>query len=205
MDRFPGCDHDPAGSTIFLYHGTNCYRRWEINRAANITPGRSGYSFFSLSAQDAFCYARAASLRDTGSGAGNSLVGEPVVLKVGFNERLWMQADFVQASTGGSSDEPEVTIAVLGPVPSSAIAAVSHCHHVRAEGLTGRRSFADGSLRSGTVRLRRKTARFRLDAFLLRGFCQLFRSGMLWLSGKRTPTLTVGDELRRLARVQARL
>ncbi|MGL1138519.1 hypothetical protein ACSIJM_23770, partial [Vibrio parahaemolyticus] len=64
-----GLDYDSAQEEIYLYHGTNCYRRWEINRSGAIEPGRSNYSFFSTRAADAYRYARAASMRDMSPGA----------------------------------------------------------------------------------------------------------------------------------------
>src|SRR5271163_320004 len=71
-----GLDYDPAANEIFLYHGTNCYRRWEIKRTGAIEPGRSHYSFFCTRPGDAFRYARAACLRDVAPGAANSLTCE---------------------------------------------------------------------------------------------------------------------------------
>src|SRR4029453_13951739 len=111
----------------------------------------------------AYAYARAACLRDIGPGAANSLTSEAVVIKVRFTVRTWMQADFAQDMPAGPSEErAELSVAVLGPIPSSQIVEVLHCSH---EGRLASntpltppvRSFADGSLREGIGRLRLKT------------------------------------------------
>ena len=90
---------------IFLYHGTNCYRRWEIKRCGMIEPGRSHYSFFCTKASTALTYARAACMRDMANHNINSLICEPVVLKVRFNKRSWLQVDFCQPANPGNPEE----------------------------------------------------------------------------------------------------
>ena len=99
---------------MFLYHGTNCYRRWEITRTGYFQPGRNEYSFFCTNAADAYTYARAACMRDIGPDAFNSLICEPIVLKVKFTARTWLQVDFIQVlSTSAENDSPTYSVAVL--------------------------------------------------------------------------------------------
>jgi hypothetical protein len=187
---------------VYFYHGTNCYRRWEIARCGAIEPGRSGYSFYCSSPEEAFTYARAACLRDIGPHNLNSLVSEPVVLKVRFNERSWMQADFVQPVTRPET-RTSLSVAVLGPIPMVHIEEVLHCNHGRRDGQSIR-TFDDRCLREGIRRLRRKTAKFRLDAWLLVKFGHWTRSAAVWLrGGKGTTELTTADQLRRLSHANA--
>jgi hypothetical protein len=89
-------DYNQPENEIFLYHGTNCYRRWEINKTGFLEPGRNSYSFFTTRAQDAYAYARAACIRDIKPDSINSLICEPVVLRVRFTARTWLQVDFLQ-------------------------------------------------------------------------------------------------------------
>ncbi len=189
---------------VYLYHGTNCYRRWEINRTGNMSPGRSGYSFFSNNEEAAYDYAKNACLRDARTGATNSLICEPVVLKVRFNERSWIQVDFVTRQRPAAGGRPEeLSIAVLGPIPSIAIVAITHCLHARSN--MGKckpvRSFADGTLTAGTRRLRQKADLWRLDAWLLERLQHSTYQMSLLLSGHRTVALTATDELHRLSQL----
>lgn len=171
-----------------------------MNRSGNVLPGKSGYSFYCTSSEDAFNYARAACMRDIGMGSSNSLTAEPVVLKVKFTPRLWLQADFVH-DLPDSNEHAEV--AVLGPVPSMYIEEVLHCHHERAmsDRTVHVRSFADGSLKAGTQRMRAKTQHWRLDAFLLLNIGTFLRRAAIWLNGKQPLELSNTDEVRRLGKV----
>lgn len=40
-----GLDYDEANQEIFLFHGTNCYRRWEINKSGSIKPAAATTAF----------------------------------------------------------------------------------------------------------------------------------------------------------------
>ena len=201
-------EHDSSGTEIFLYHGTNCYRRWEINRAGNLLPGRNGYSFFCNSEEAALNYARNACLRDIRTGAYNSLTCEPVVLKVRFNARLWLQVDFVQEQRPAAASRPaQLTIALLGPIPFAYIEAVLHCSHGRRNSHDSEpvRSFADGKLMAGIRRLREKTGKWRLDAWLLKHL-QAGRERLGTILRKHPSTeVTPENELVRLAQVEPRL
>jgi hypothetical protein len=207
LEQKPFVEHNAEGTELYLYHGTNCYRRWEINRSGNIEPGRSGYTFYTADAADAYSYARAACLRDTGRGAANSLLAEPVVLKVRFSARTWIQADFVQEMpVWPYQDHQELSVAVLGPVPCANIVEVLHCCHGRkfTAGTLAVRTFADGTFHHGIQRLRGKTCHFRLDAFLLLRLGSLWRKLLVWLRGRQALEVTTADELRRLCQVPCR-
>jgi hypothetical protein len=190
---------------VFLYHGTNCYRRWEINRSGSLLSGRSGYSFFSSDPEDAFNYARSACLRDIKLGAANSLSCEPVVLKVRFNARAWIQVDFLKEIL--SFGKPALLAFVLGPIPSVNIAAVLHCAHGRNTALESQkiRTFADGRLMDGIRKLRLEADKKRLDAWLLAQAQQCGRNINSWLGIEVSPELTAADELHRLAQIGPRL
>lgn len=193
---------------VFLYHGTNCYRRWEINRSGSILPGRSGYSFFSSDPDDAFGYARNACLRDIRQGASNSLSCEPVVLKVRFNARYWIQVDFLKEThRAGTGRQPVLSAAVLGPIPFGNIAAVLHCQHGRSNSSDSQkiRTFTDGRLMAGIRKLRCEANKKRLDAWLIKQAEQCGRNVNLWLGLEVAPELTSADELNRLAQIGPRL
>ncbi|MBZ0189435.1 MAG: hypothetical protein K8F91_24530, partial [Candidatus Obscuribacterales bacterium] len=58
-------------------------------------------------------------MRDINPNCVNSLVLEPVVLKVVFNTRTWLQVDFVKNGNSQENDaksNPALTVAVLGPI-----------------------------------------------------------------------------------------
>jgi hypothetical protein len=198
-----GLDYLPEENEIFLYHGTNCYRRWEIKRTGAIEPGRSHYSFFCTRAGDAFRYARAACLRDVAPGAANSLTCEPVVLRVRFNSRTWLQVDFIQNVLNDEGGQ-HLTLAVLGPVSSSAVVDVLHCRHGRRLGSNADavRSFEDGSLLIGIQQLRASLMRKRMDTWVMQRLGGLSRSMQVTLEGGEMPDLTFEDNLRRLRQVR---
>ncbi|MBS1953632.1 MAG: hypothetical protein JST89_05595 [Cyanobacteria bacterium SZAS-4] len=204
-----GLDYDSGQEEIYLYHGTNCYRRWEINRSGAIEPGRSNYSFFCTRAADAYRYARAASMRDMSPGAVNSLICEPVVLKVRFNVRTWMQVDFIQEI--GFVEEEEnaslgLTMAVLGPVQFAAIVDILHCSHGRRLGCASEsiRTFDDGTLMEGIRHLREKLCKKRADAWVLKKLGIFTQQVGTKLLGGEMPELTLEDNLRRLRQSQVR-
>jgi len=198
-----GLDYDPAANEIFLYHGTNCYRRWEIKRTGAIEPGRSHYSFFTALPGDAFRYARSACLRDVIPGAANSLTCEPVVLKVKFNSRTWLQVDLIETMPG-DDDGPHLTLAVIGPVSSSAVMDVLHCLHGRRLGSNAEsvRSFEDGTLLLGIRQLRTNLVRRRVDIWVMGRLGSFTQSVTVTLSGGEVPEITLEDRLRRLKQVR---
>ncbi len=167
--EWSGLDYDQELNEIFLYHGTNCYRRWEINRTGFIEPGRNQYSFFCTSAQDAYTYARAACMRDIGPNSFNSLICEPVVLRVRFNARTWLQVDFLKLTSGEEATSPCFTAAVLGPVTCTSIVDVLHCTHGRRLGSAETvRTFEDGTFIESIRHLKDKLGKNRLDSWLLK-------------------------------------
>lgn len=204
-----GLDYDPAQQEIYLYHGTNCYRRWEINRSGAIEPGRSNYSFFCTRPADAYRYARAASMRDMTPGAVNSLICEPVVLKVRFNVRTWLQVDFIQEIGFVEEDEttsPGLSIAVLGPVLFANIVDILHCSHGRRLGCASEsvRIFDDGTLMQGIRHLRESLCKKRADAWVLKRLGLFTQTVGTKLLGGEMPELTLEDNLRRLRQSQVR-
>ncbi len=201
-----GLDVESESGDIFLYHGTNCYRRWEIKRCGVIEPGRSNYSFFSTKASIALKYARAACLRDMTNHNANSLICEPIVLKVRFNKRAWLQVDFWQTdSLANSEEKSSLSLAVLGPISADLISEIMHCNH-------GRRlnSGADGALTSEALfkslqRLREKLIKRRADAWILRQLGGLSQNISVQLTGGNVPELTFADSLRRLRQVSTQV
>jgi len=198
-----GLDYLSEQNEIFLYHGTNCYRRWEIKRTGAIEPGRSHYSFLCTRPGDAFRYARAACLRDVAPGAANSLTCEPVVLRVRFNSRTWLQVDFIQNVPNDEGGE-HLTLAVLGPVSSSAVVDVLHCMHGRRldSNADAVRSFEDGTLLVGIQQLRTTLMRKRMDTWVMHRLNGFTRSVQVSLAGGEMPDLTCEDNLRRLRQVR---
>lgn len=198
-----GLDYDPTTNEIFLYHGTNCYRRWEINRSAALEPGRSKYSFLCTKASDAYTYARAACLRDVQPGRINSLVLEPVVLKIKFNARTWMQVDFIQELNPGDNDPLSLSLAVLGSIPVAYITDILHCTHGRKLSSESIRSFEDGTLIAGIQHLKEKLGQRRVDSWILKKLGILTQTVETKLAGGEVPELTDDDFLRRLRQSQA--
>lgn len=214
--EWTGLDYAQDLEEIYLYHGTNCYRRWEINRTGFIEPGRNHYSFFSTNPLDAYTYARAACMRDIGPGAFNSLICEPVVLKVRFNARTWLQIDFIKNANENASGEEEdkdaalptiFTMAVLGPVLSTCVVDVLHCTHGKRFG-SGSESFRtfdeEGVFASSIRHLRETFTKKRPDAWLLKKLGLMRQSVEVKLAGGECPELTSDDHLRKLRQSQAR-
>jgi hypothetical protein len=201
----PGLDYDSAEDQILLYHGTNCYRRWEINRAGAIEPGRSDYSFFCTKASDAYTYARAACLRDIQPGQVNSLTSEPVVLKVVFNARTWMQVDFIQELNPGDDDRLSLSVAALGPISVASIVDIMHCTHGTRRLGAGEsvRSFEDGSLIAGIHHLKDKFTERRPDAWILKKLGIFTQRVGVKMTGGEMPDLKDSDFLRKLKQTQA--
>lgn len=198
-------DFDPIDEELYLYHGTNCYRRWEIKRTGFIEPGRSNYSFFCTRAADAFTYARAACLRDISPGSVNSLTCEPVVLKVKINARTWLQVDFIKGAGASEDDDSGLSIAVLGPISSTFLVDVLHCTHGRRLGCASEsiRTFEDGTFLAGIYQLREKLGQKRPDAWMLKHLGGFHQTLTVRLAGGEVPELTLEDSLRRLRQVRA--
>jgi hypothetical protein len=148
-------------------------------------------------------------MRDMSPGAVNSLICEPVVLKVRFNVRTWMQVDFIQ-EIGIVEDEDResagLSMAVLGPVPFAAIVDILHCSHGRRLGCASEsvRTFEDGTLLEGIRHLREKLCKKRADAWVLKKLGILTQQVGTKLLGGEMPELTLEDNLRRLRQSQVR-
>jgi hypothetical protein len=134
----------------------------------------------------------------------NSLTCEPVVLKVKFTARTWMQVDFIQELNPGDQDDSSaVSLAVLGPVQFTNIVDVLHCTHGRRLGQSESiRSFEDGTLMQGIRHLREKLRQRRPDAWMLKKLGFLTQRVGVELKGGEVPDLTLEDNLRRLRQFQ---
>jgi hypothetical protein len=200
-----GLDFNQAENEIFLYHGTNCYRRWEINKTGFLEPGRNSYSFFTTRAQDAYAYARAACLRDIKPDTVNSLICEPVVLRVRFTARTWLQVDFLQRE-GEKDGHKGFSAAVLGPVQVNNIVEVLHCNHGSkrlAGGFERMRTFEDGEFLSNIKHLRDSLQKKRIDMWFLRKLGFVADKVGVTLKGGEVPALTHNDQLRKLRQSKA--
>lgn len=192
----PGVEYNASANEIYLYHGTNCYRRWEINRSGFVEPGRSNYSFYSTRQQDAYAYARMACMRDVSPTSFNSLSCEPVVLRLKFNERTWLQVDFIN----NEPDSNGMVMAVLGPIHISNVVEVLHCNHATKrlnQGLSIR-TFEGGDFAESIQRLRENLQKKRLDMWVLRKLGFVADKVGVTLKGGEVPTLTHNDQLRKL-------
>ena len=200
-----GLNYDQDLKELYVYHGTNCFRRWEINRSGFVEPGRNHYSFYCTSAHEAYTYARAACMRDLDPNGVNSLTCEPVVLKVKFTERTWLQVDFV-APTNPNDNAPIecLSLAVLGPIPTANIVEVLHCTHGKrlGSGTESVRTFADGSFIESIQKLKEKLQAKRLDSWLLKKLGGMKQKVSVKLAGGEVPELTSDDHLRKLRQNQ---
>ncbi len=199
-------DVEAESGDVFLYHGTNCYRRWEIKRGGLLEPGRSNYSFFCSKENIALRYARAASLRDMASYSANSLICEPVVLKVRFNKRTWLQVDFWQADNPGNNDEKDnLSLAILGPISADLITDVLHCNHGRrlSSGIAG--SLANEAILENLQHLREKLSQRRADSWLLKQLGSFSQELTVRLAGGDVPQLTFADTLRKLRQLSVQI
>ncbi|MDX2107043.1 MAG: hypothetical protein SFY67_11625 [Candidatus Melainabacteria bacterium] len=196
-----GLDYDKENNEIYLYHGTNCYRRWEINRTGSIEPGRNQHSFFTTSAKAAYAYARASCIRDLMPGSVNSLSAEPVVMKVKFNARTWVQVDFIQPILQlEEGKEERLTLAVLGPVLCNNIVDILHCTHGRRLGVSieSIKTFADGTFLESIRHLKEKLQQKRVDGWLLKKLGLMEQEIMVYLGGGNVPELSSDDHIRKL-------
>lgn len=209
--EFSGLDYNREQKELYLYHGTNCYRRFEITRSGFIEPGRNHYSFFCTNPGEAYTYARAAAMRDMDPNSMNSLICEPVVLKVKFTERTWVQVDFVKPTNPNEVKESDsemdcLSMAVLGPISSDNIIEVLHCTHGRRMeyGSFGIKTFADGTVLEGIQQLKETLAKKRLDAWMMKKIGLMKQTVSTKLSGGEVPELTSDDHLRKLRKNQLR-
>lgn len=196
-----GLDYNQDDNEIYLYHGTNCYRRWEINRTGSIEPGRNQHSFFTTSAKAAYAYARASCIRDHMPGGVNSLAAEPVVMKVKFNARTWVQVDFIQPIMRlEEGKEERLTLAVLGPVACSNIVDILHCTHGRRLGVSieSIKTFADGTFLDSIRNLKEKLQQKRVDGWVLKKLGLMEQEIMVYLGGGNVPELSSDDQIRKL-------
>jgi hypothetical protein len=208
-----GLEYNSSAQEIYLYHGTNCYRRWEIKRTGFIEPGRGNHSYFCTRKADAYMHARAACLKDASLGAVNSLTCEPVVLKVKFNARTWLQVDFVKDMVVQDKEAAAIgarrgfSLAVLGPIAAKAIVDILYCTHGRRLGLSpeSMRTFADGTFLAGIYQLRDKLMKKRADMWMLSRLGNFSQSMGTSLAGGAVPELSSKDNLRRLRQVQVRV
>ncbi len=146
-------------------------------------------------------------MRDMAPGSINSLICEPVVLKVRFNARTWVQVDFIQEIGFVDDDESAgLSVAVLGPVPFASIVDILHCSHGRRLGCASEsiRTFEDGTLMEGIRHLREKLCKKRADAWVLKKLGILTQQVGTKLLGGEVPELTFEDNLRRLRQSQVR-
>lgn len=133
----------------------------------------------------------------------NSLICEPVVLKVKFNLRTWLQVDFIQEIRFNEEEEDVlVSIAVLGPVPFSNIVDILHCTHGRRLGGESIRTFEDGTFLTSIQHLRDNLCRRRADTWVLKKLGFFTQTVGVRLAGGEVPDLTSEDNLRRLRQNQ---
>ena len=173
--------------------------------AGAIEPVGADYSFFCTKASDAYTHARAACLRDIQPGQVNSLTCEPVVLKVVFNARTWMQVDFIQELNPGDDDRLSLSVAALGPISVASIVDIMHCTHGTRRLGAGEsvRSFEDGSLIAGIHHLKDKFTERRPDAWILKKLGIFTQRVGVKMTGGEMPDLKDSDFLRKLKQTQA--
>ena len=106
----------------------------EINKLGEFMAGKGDLTFFCTSLFQAFAHAKIACLRDSRSQNDhlkpNSLITEPVILKVKFSTQLWNQVEFVNVLFE-SPDEIRADIGVIGNISSAYIESVLFCKHGR--------------------------------------------------------------------------
>lgn len=144
-------------------------------------------------------------MRDVDPGSVNSLICEPVVLKVKFTERTWLQVDFVSPTNPNENTEIDcLSVAVLGPIPTANIIEVMHCTHGNRLGASSEsiKTFADGKFLDGIQKLKEKLAKKRIDGWLLKKMGFLKQKVSVKLSGGEVPELTSDDHLRKLRQNQ---
>ncbi|MBX9669543.1 MAG: hypothetical protein K2X93_18110 [Candidatus Obscuribacterales bacterium] len=143
-------------------------------------------------------------MRDIGPNSFNSLICEPVVLKVRFNSRTWLQVDFLKLSTGEDTAASVFEAAVLGPVSCTNIVDVVHCTHGRRLGAgDSNRTFEDGRFLDSIRHLRDKLGQNRVDSWVLKKLGIMRQTVEVKLSGGEVPELTSDDHLRKLRQARA--
>ena len=194
LRHFPSVEHNWDGSEIYLYHGTNCYRRFEIRTSGEISLGRAGLLFFCTNADRAYDFASVASLRDQGFGYRNSLSHEPILLKVKFDWRHWADIDFVFNLHPNEPMACDLSIAVNKPITAQRIVQVLHCDHSLEFLHDDRalRSAQEDELKQGIRVLRGKATDRKAEIWAARGLERLNQGYSLELS--------TDDKLRRLRR-----
>ncbi len=133
----------------------------------------------------------------------NSLSSEPVVMKVKFNARTWVQVDFIQPipTLDETVKEKRLTLAVLGPVTCNNIVDILHCTHGRRLGVSieSIKTFADGSFLESIRHLKEKLTQKRVDSWVLKKLGVMEQELMVALSGgKPVPELSPDDHIRKL-------
>ncbi|MDZ4835898.1 MAG: hypothetical protein SGJ27_19135 [Candidatus Melainabacteria bacterium] len=143
-------------------------------------------------------------MRDIGPHSFNSLICEPVVLKIKFNSRTWLQVDFLKFKTGEDTALPTFEAAVLGPIACTNIVDVLHCTHGRRLGAGDtRRTFEDGRFLTSIRHLKDKLAQKRIDGWVLQKLGLMKQNVEVRLSGGEVPELTPDDHLRKLRQARA--
>lgn len=201
VNEEPGVEKNYDSSEIYLYHGTTCLNRFEIHLDGNIKPGRSGLIFLCTRAKDAHAYAHVACLRDKRPPVQNSLVQEPVILKIRVDQTLWQKVDYIQKINQVSEGfTPAYTVAMAEAIDISAIFDVLFCNHgcqlIAAE--QGVRSFDDGKLLAGIRRLRSDDMQQSPTVQAVRKVISAKQTVYDKISGVQSIELTYEDELRRL-------
>lgn len=194
LRHFPFVEHNWDGSEIYLYHGTNCYRRFEIRTACEIAVGRAGLLFMCTNADRAYDYARVSSLRDQAFGYRNNLSHEPVLLKVKFDWQNWTDIDFVFNLQPNEPMACDLSIAINEPIAADRIVQVLHCEHSLEflhDDKTEKAAY-DDELRQGIKVLRGKATDKKAETWAARGLERLNQG--------YSPELSMDDELRRLRR-----
>lgn len=144
-------------------------------------------------------------MRDIGPHSFNSLICEPVVLKVRFNARTWLQVDFVKLHSGEDGTASGLECAVLGPVTCTSIVDVLHCTHGRRLGGGDRqRTFEDGTFMSSIRHLRDKLTKNRVDSWIMKKLGFMKQTVEVRLTGGEMPELTSDDQLRKLRQSSTR-
>ena len=146
-------------------------------------------------------------MRDMEPGNINSLICEPVVLKVKFTERTWLQVDFVKPTNPNEDSEIDcLSVAALGPISTANIVEVMHCTHGRRLGCGTEtiKTFADGKFLESIQQLKETPTKKRFDGWLLKKIGLMKQSVSTKLAGGEVPELTSDDHLRKLRKNQLR-
>ncbi len=136
----------------------------------------------------------------------NSLICEPIVLKVRFNKRTWLQVDFWQPDNPGNAEEKSnLSLAILGSISAELITNVMHCNHGRRLSSGVASPLTNEALFKSLQRLREKLIKRRADAWVLKQIGGLSQNITVQLAGGDVPELTFADNLRRLRQVSTQV